>query len=335
MNDITIRQHSQNNKLYFPNTEWEHFPKEKTWARYKQASKSIADTLDLYPASATNAHKIRNCANRIRSPYTVDSETGEIRYLFSLREWACHDRVCPICRWRKSLERQAQFHAALPFIKAKCRLISFLSLSLTVRNCNIADLRTTHRAMLKAWARFVKHPKLKRIVKGWLRVTEITRSNDGDAHPHLHCIFAVHGFYYKSIAPDEWQPVWQECLGVTSAVQVDVSVRSNNKSLNESITYTLKVQSMENIAKDIEGINYFIMFYEQTKNMRTFDTGGIFKDAFKKAKEDFNSKKKSHVLEPISNNVDMFAFNEMIGEGEYIHQYGLESSNNILDNIYK
>ena len=293
MNDITIRQHSKNTKLFLPASEWEQFPKEKLWQALKQTAYSIANTLALSPANAARANKIRACSCRLAFSKRVNFETGEVRHVYHSRGWSCHDKRCLTCRWRESRARQAEFHATLPLIRAECRMIQFLSLSLTVSNCCVDDLRTTLHDMNQAFSRLVRRPEFKPFLKGWVRVTEVTRSDSGEAHPHFHLLLAVHGFYHYFVTAEMWKQAWQECLGVTYDVQVEVGARIGKKSLDEAIKYAFKAP---NVKKELATMrtdpNFFITLDEQMKSLRAIATGGIVKDAYRIAKAEFKAKKK-------------------------------------------
>lgn len=55
----------------------------------------------------------------------------------------CHVRHCPVCQWRKSLYWRAMIYQTLPDITQAYPKHRWLFLTLTVKNCDISDLRTT------------------------------------------------------------------------------------------------------------------------------------------------------------------------------------------------
>ncbi|MGZ7278142.1 protein rep, partial [Streptococcus pyogenes] len=63
----------------------------------------------------------------------------------------CRVRHCPVCQWRRSLMWQARFYQALPRIVADYPDSRWMFLTLTVRNCDIADLAETLTAMNAAF----------------------------------------------------------------------------------------------------------------------------------------------------------------------------------------
>ena len=54
----------------------------------------------------------------------------------------------------------------------------FVFLTLTVKNCEIGELRSTLQHMNKSWHRLVKRKEFMAGVEGWIRTTEITRPKD-------------------------------------------------------------------------------------------------------------------------------------------------------------
>jgi len=78
--------------------------------------------------------------------------------------------------------------------------------------------------MSKAWALMIRRPPWPEHY-GWLRVTEVTRGDDGTAHPHYHVLLLVPDSYFKTDAyldQREWTALWQRFLKVPYAPRVDV-----------------------------------------------------------------------------------------------------------------
>ncbi|MEL6118032.1 protein rep, partial [Photobacterium sp. SP02] len=83
----------------------------------------------------------------------------------------------------------------------------------TVRNCPIGDLRSTLQAMNSAWQR-LKDRKEFRPVLGWVRTTEVTRGEDGSAHPHFHALLMVPPSWFTThyVKHSRWVELWADVM---------------------------------------------------------------------------------------------------------------------------
>jgi len=131
---------------------------------------------------------------------------------------------------------RARFFKALPEIKAKYPTGRWLFLTLTVRNCPITELRKTLTWMNSAWQRLIQRKIFPAL--GFIKSLEVTRSSDGSAHPHFHCLlFVPAGYFGKSyISQSEWATLWQSCLKSDYTPVVDVrAVKSKKGTLNATL----------------------------------------------------------------------------------------------------
>ncbi len=85
---------------------------------------------------------------------------------------------------------QARFYQAMPRLAAEHPKARWIFLTLTVKNCQISELRDTLKHMNASWQR-LKDRKEFKPVSGWIRSTEVTRGKDGTAHPHFHALLMV------------------------------------------------------------------------------------------------------------------------------------------------
>jgi plasmid rolling circle replication initiator protein Rep len=136
----------------------------------------------------------------------------------------CKVRLCPICQWRKSMMWQAKALKIIPKVVEENPKSRFIFMTLTVKNCELSELRDTLTWMHNSWRKLVKRKEWAG-VDGWVRSVEVTRSADDTAHPHYHALLMVKpsyfgGNYYVSQA--QWTKTWQDCLAVPYTPIVDV-----------------------------------------------------------------------------------------------------------------
>lgn len=189
---------------------------------------------------------------------------------------------------------QARFYQALPRIVADYPDSRWMFLTLTVRNCGIADLGNTLTAMNKAFQR-MKDRKQFKAVQGWIRTTEVTRGTDGSAHPHFHTLMMVtpgmlSGKSYVTHA--EWVAIWRDVMRVNYDPNVDVrAVKPRRPKGGESlasvtaelvrgaVAETLKYSTKP--ADMVADPEWFLELTRQTHKRRFVATGGALKDVLK------------------------------------------------------
>jgi plasmid rolling circle replication initiator protein Rep len=131
---------------------------------------------------------------------------------------------------------RARFLEAVPRLKDDYPTARYLFLTLTVRNCEIEQLRDTLSWMNKAWLRLTKRKEFQAL--GWVKSVEVTRnSNDNSAHPHLHVLLMVRSNYFSTgyISQARWRSLWQECLRADYLPVVNIKTIKNRPSKAPSI----------------------------------------------------------------------------------------------------
>lgn len=212
----------------------------------------------------------------------------------------CHVRLCPICQWRKSLSWRARFYQAWPQIKKAHSTARYIHLVLTVPNCPIEKLNDQIKTMNAAWKKMIDRNTWPAI--GFLRSVEVTRGQDGNAHPHFHALLMVPGRYFKTSAYmniQDWRAYWASALGVPadSLYPPHVSVCSkgmrkaqgagvqnvkNNvddiaAAVCEVVKYAVKGQEIIKIAQTFEGREWFRILDKEILGTKAVVTGGIIK----------------------------------------------------------
>lgn len=225
-------------------------PNDKPWDSHKSESRSVSKLYD--EAGFENYSKrIWECSQRLDFALKSD-DVGTMKLrLHSAR--FCRVRWCPVCQWRRSMMWRARFIKALPVILADHPRTRFLFLTLTVRNCELDDLRETLAAMNKAWILLTKRKNFPAI--GWLKSVEVTRGTDGTAHPHFHCLLMVNEGYFKRgyLSQQTWRKLWKDCLRIDYDPMVNVKVVKNRKQkVNNAVDYSVNTQVDVNVNNNVD-----------------------------------------------------------------------------------
>lgn len=283
----------------------DYSPSDAPWDTHRAQTDDVAGIYASCLKFERYAERMGLCSNRLRFSWDTPQDTGETK--LKLREaHFCRVRHCPTCQWRRSLMWQARFYQALPAIVEKHPKARWLFLTLTVRNCEIADLGDTLSNMNQAFQR-LKDRKEFRPVLGWIRTTEVTKGKDGSAHPHFHALLMVPPSWFKGqtyVKHARWVELWQDCLRVHYAPTVDIrtvkprpkkndqgnndvlAIDSTIESLRGAVAETLKYSTKPADMTDQEGSDgWFIELTKQTHKRRFIATGGALKDVLRVEQE--------------------------------------------------
>lgn len=186
-----------------------HSKNMRPWASKKEASRILAASYNRIATQAIEdgdgatgmtwrkrATSTGACASRLI--FRVDAE--ENLTLKSAK--FCHDPLCPVCNWRKSIK------ATVLLTEAMDRIIDhedqrLLHLVLTVPNCRLEDLRETFERMGAAFAKMTKQAWWKKRFSGYYAKYEWTISQNPQmiaegriVHPHMHVLLTVSPEYF-------------------------------------------------------------------------------------------------------------------------------------------
>lgn len=273
-------------------------PSHKPWDVHRLEADEVEN---IYSTSTTRRHqrygeRVALCSQVLhfaRSPPTDGPSKLKLK-----AAWFCRVRHCPVCQWRRAMQLQARFYQALPRLLTDYPDARFIFLTLTIRNCHIAALRSTLKVLADGWKRLIElrvWPAL-----GWVRAVEITRSQkDRSAHPHYHALLMVPSAYFQAnyLKQDEWAALWQQCLRINYRPIVDVrvikqnrkrsSLKVNNVSISqmwmivaEILKYSVKPSDM------IRDPEWFLALSDQVIKTRAVATGGILKGYLRKRGHD-------------------------------------------------
>src|SRR5215207_6470103 len=128
-------------------------PRHKPWDQHRGEAD---DVTAVYAGSKWSRHqryatRVENCSQILG--FAHDPLATKKNKLKLQTAWFCKVRHCPVCQWRRSLQWQAKVYRALPLLRRDYPDTRFLFMTLTVRNCEVNNLRATLTEMAKGWKR--------------------------------------------------------------------------------------------------------------------------------------------------------------------------------------
>lgn len=182
------------------------------------------------------SQSIENCATQLLFGNRFDGGHDLIFGNF------CKDRFCPLCQARRSSKRAVELMHAVENMGGQ-----FLFLTLTVVNVKKYFLRSTIKKMTSVFADFIKDPRIKKGVRGYLRNLEVTYNAASDTfHPHFHVLIHVDDDYFSSdkyLKRSDVLNVWRAYMHDDRINQVDIrKVRGDrlDKAIVEVTKYFTK-----------------------------------------------------------------------------------------------
>lgn len=252
------------------------------WDFHRDSAEKINYFYALSPKHKNYSLRMENCANILKFSFLDNVDSGESTLKLTEAQF-CRVRLCPVCQWRRSMAWRAKLFQNLPILLEKNKNLSFIFLTLTVKNCLISDLSNTLNFMNLGFRRLRVRDEFRKSIKGFIRATEVTKSN-GLAHPHFHCILIVNKSYFNSryyVKTKRWAELWMESLKIDYLPVVDVrKIKFKNgiiesKAVIETLKYTTKIQDL------LDDKEWFLELTDQLFKKRFIATGGLFKDLLK------------------------------------------------------
>jgi plasmid rolling circle replication initiator protein Rep len=269
-------------------------PKDAKWDDRRSESDRATE---LYTGTKYGglAARIGGCAGRLEFGFDIGDD-GKTKYKLKTA-WFCRVRTCPVCQWRRSLMWRARTIKILPKVVEDNPSHRFIFLTLTVRNCELVNLRETVDQMAAAWSRMTKRKVWP--AHGWIRSLEVTRSKDGTAHPHFHCLLMVPAGYFKTgkyLSQQKWTDLWQSCMRINYPPVVHIQAVKQKVGTNqtiveailETIKYTVKPDDLVGSGKEVteQDRNWLVELTNQLHRVRALATGGVLKEYLKELEEE-------------------------------------------------
>jgi plasmid rolling circle replication initiator protein Rep len=197
----------------------------------------------------------------------------------------CRVRWCPVCQWRRSLMWKAKASKILPSVLEAYPKYRWLFVTLTVKNCQIGELRSTITHMNKSFQRLSELKDFP--AEGWLKAVEVTRSKDGTAHPHFHIMMMVKPSYFSTgyLSLDKWKSMWAKSLRIDYEPQIDIKALKDKGAnfsalLSEVIKYQVKESDL------VVDRDWFIELTKQLHKTRAISSGGILKQYLRELEDE-------------------------------------------------
>jgi len=254
--------------------------RDKIW----DSKKSKADIVSLVytkygtsPRDENRARRLKECAGFLRFGRSEDNKLHLVQAHFC-RNW----KSCPICQWRRSLMYKARFYSNMPNILMSYPDARYIFLTLTVRNCKIQELRKTIQWMNQAFNYLTRKSFFKKSFLGYIKNVEVTRAEDGKAHPHFHILLMAKESYFSGknyLSKIKWQNLWRYYLKIDYDPIIDIRTPDTKKKIQENIKELLKYPLKE-ADMDIR-TKWFYDYTEQVHKLRFISTGGILKNIMK------------------------------------------------------
>lgn len=278
--------------------------KDSIWDEQRYKTEQVGDIYGYNAEFERYAERMTDCSTFLAYGFSDDG-------LKLKHANFCRVRHCPVCQWRRSMLWKSNMYVAYKEIKEQYPTHRWLFLTLTVKNCEITDLRETLRHMNKSWTRLKDRKEFLSVVDGWIRTTEVTRpkkkktkKSDPDvicpvfgnthAHPHFHVMLLVKPSFFSHgyIKQQRWSELWQSALRVDYQPIVDIRTVKPNKKKGQTEEDAIKSAVMETLKYSVKpddmigdgsrkANEWFYELTKQTFKLRFVSSGGALKDALK------------------------------------------------------
>lgn len=262
------------------NSDPERLPENKrVWERRRADADVVEEIYRKAPDERLQKHaaNLARCSQTLQVDMVFSCTTGEIGQ--TVTSWKCRERHCPVCQSARQFKFKRHFEDVLSEIQTRAKADAWLHLVVTVENCPVLELRVTLAAMNTAWRRLAQRKEFK-IVRGWTRGTEVTRSDSGEAHPHFHALLLVPPSYFSKfyIKHEKWVELWQHAARLPYTPNVHIRRADAKGGIHEVVklaTYSTKPEEMQ------VDEAWFYEFHRQVSSLRFLATGGIVKDVLR------------------------------------------------------
>jgi plasmid rolling circle replication initiator protein Rep len=274
-------------------------PKDKPWDLHRSQADDVAAIYSSAPGVwfSRLGERVKVCSPVLEFAWAPEKDDSSVQTLKLRKAHFCRVRHCPVCQWRRSLMWIARFLQAMPHVLGEYPKARFIFLTLTLRNVAVSELRVTCAQMSTAWDRLRKRREFAAVL-GWLRAVEVTRAENGSAHPHCHVLMMVPGDYFhrpdRYVAHAEWRQAWRESLRLdydptvhVEAVKVKRGRPAKGQeplsgllnAARETLKYCVKPSDMT------ADPSWLLELTRQVHNLKFVTTGGVLKGMLRENQE--------------------------------------------------
>lgn len=282
-----------------------------TFAKFDDAKRQARTISGLYAKAgmAAYASRIANCAEWVLLSWRQGSNQQGEEVPTIIKGQFCRCRWCPVCqvqRCRKNLKRLMPVAESLRSA-GKMRV---LFVTLTVRNVAVCALRESLQRLSRAFSALMRFPEF-HIVRGYVRALELTRTPDGEAHPHIHAFLFVLPCYFNGknyLSQVRFTALWKAAakLDYTPIVHVK-AVRDQSGGLRELLKYPMKIQDLSHSAEWLAAIT------TQTHRLRLLSTGGEVKKRVRILDDGYDEGRKERASALKTAEITTFRFSQKDG----------------------
>jgi len=251
------------------------------WDKHKKHSETVANYYSSDREFISKGEKVTYCSDLLDFRLTPDPEDGAYKLKLDSARF-CRQRHCPICQWRRSLRWKAKAYQAIPQVTVDYPKHRWLFVTLTLKNCQINELRDTLTWVNESFKRLTKLKEFPAI--GWIKSVEVTRGKDGSAHPHIHALLLVPPSYFHKdyLSQQRWCELWQKCLRVDYKPILDIQAikRTPNFIIPEILKYQCKESDL------VADRDWFLELTRQLKGTRAIAVGGVLRPYMKDLEQD-------------------------------------------------
>jgi plasmid rolling circle replication initiator protein Rep len=248
-------------------------PEDKPWDKHRK----YADTVESHYSGSDfdkYAERMSFCSLLLEFGFNTTEDDS-----LKLKLWSakfCRVRHCPVCQWRRSLCWKAKMYKVLPQIVEKYPTHRWLFLTITQKHVPITELRQTLVKMNEGFKRMTKRKSFSAV--GWMRSTEVTRSENGYAHQHYHCLLMVKPGYFNTgyMKQPEWSALWRDVMRLDYDPLIDIRAVRAGTSPTALVPELVKYMTKESDL--VANREWFLELTKQLHKMRAIATGGILKE---------------------------------------------------------
>ena len=239
--------------------------------------------IKMFNCNIKQAENVANCASFLK--YALYKHITKEEFKKSLVQANfCKNRFCPVCNWRRARKLSKQYFRVIQLIKKDYKRISFVFLTLTLKNFHLYDFEENYKLFTRALKRFFNSLMYNKTILGYIRGIEAPLSKNSKNYINLHChilLLVTNDYFTKDNYLDvkDYIKIWKRSLRVDyePIVYIEKVKGKWQKAVLETIKYPLKhidYLSLDN--------NDFIFIYNTIKGKRFFGRGGIITKYYNK-----------------------------------------------------